>query len=48
MVSLEKRLADILEIPIDLAPARSLKAGIREQRLVRSSRQPTSNLDAAR
>ena len=31
MVSLENRLADILEIPVDLAPVRALKEGIRER-----------------
>lgn len=31
MVSLENRLADILNLPVDLAPAKSLKDGIRER-----------------
>ena len=31
MVGLENRLADILGVPVDLAPAKSLKDGIRER-----------------
>jgi hypothetical protein len=31
MVGMENRLADILGVPADLAPARSLKDGIRER-----------------
>ena len=31
MVRLENRLADILGVRVDLAPARALKAGIRER-----------------
>jgi predicted nucleotidyltransferase len=31
MVALENRLADILNMPVDLAPAQSLKDGIRER-----------------
>jgi hypothetical protein len=31
MVSLENRLADILGRPVDLAPAKSLKDGVRER-----------------
>ncbi len=31
MVALENRLAEILSLPVDLAPARSLKDGIRER-----------------
>ena len=31
MVSMENRLADILRLPVDLAPAASLKEGIRER-----------------
>jgi predicted nucleotidyltransferase len=31
MVALENRLADILNMPVDLAPAKSLKDGIRER-----------------
>ena len=31
MVSMENRLADILNLPVDLAPARSLKDGVRER-----------------
>jgi uncharacterized protein len=31
MVGMENRLADILGAPVDLAPARSLKDGIRER-----------------
>ena len=30
-VRLENRLADILNMPVDLAPAKSLKDGIRER-----------------
>jgi predicted nucleotidyltransferase len=31
MVSMESRLADILYMPVDLAPAKSLKDGVRER-----------------
>jgi predicted nucleotidyltransferase len=31
MVSMENRLADILNMPVDLAPAKSLKDGVRER-----------------
>jgi predicted nucleotidyltransferase len=31
MVGIENRLADILGVPVDLAPAKSLKDGIRER-----------------
>jgi hypothetical protein len=31
MVGLENRLADILGVPVDLAPARALRDGIRER-----------------
>jgi uncharacterized protein len=31
MVGMENRLVDILGVPVDLAPAKSLKDGIREQ-----------------
>jgi predicted nucleotidyltransferase len=31
MVGLENRLSDILGVPVDLAPAKSLKDGIRER-----------------
>jgi uncharacterized protein len=31
MVSMENRLADILNVPVDLAPAKSLKDGVRER-----------------
>ena len=31
MVSMENRLADILRLPVDLAPAASLKDGVRER-----------------
>jgi predicted nucleotidyltransferase len=31
MVGIEDRLADILGVPVDLAPAKSLKDGIRER-----------------
>jgi uncharacterized protein len=31
MVGMENRLADILGVPVDLAPAKSLKDGIRER-----------------
>ena len=36
MVLMENRLADILNMPVDLAPAKSLKDGVRE-RAIRSS-----------
>lgn len=31
IVSMENRLADILNMPVDLAPAKSLKDGVRER-----------------
>ena len=37
MVSMENRLADILDMPVDLAPAKSLKDGVRERRFARPS-----------
>ena len=36
MIGMENRLADILGTPVDLAPARSLKDGIRERAVAES------------
>lgn len=38
MIGMENRLADILGTPVDLAPARSLKDGIRERAVAESVR----------